>query len=787
MANGDEKRHSWDRVNPATPGGPVTDLELCGCTPEPLMSYLKSLGILRLISEQKDGDARGWWKDDVFWLRSPGLFQKNTHSDREKREALASFFLEQYRPTPIVAPWAGGSGFFPKDNKKAVTALRDTEAPRLRPYSVVIRSVQSILHHVGIGSKPKDDEKASLLRRYRRDLPDLVLEWIDAVMVLQEDGQDFAPLLGTGGNDGRLDFTQNFMQRIVALGLHTTNRAEDSSRQWLEQSLFGVPGRLASASVGQFAPGRAGGPNATQGLEGDPMDNPWEFVLMLEGTLMLAGAAVRRLGLAEAARSAFPFTVRSIAAGFDTPALKDQSGSRGETWIPLWNRPAGHYELRRLFGEARADISGRAAQDGNEFARAAASLGVDRGITEFRRVAFLKRSGKAFLAASLGRFEVRERPGVDLLREADAWLGRLRDAARDRNAPPRLGRAVCRIDAAVFDFCRYGGASFFQRVLVALGRAERLVAALERFREKKRIRPLGGLSPAWIDAAHDGSPEFRVALALSSVHDPERKIGPLRANLEPVDWRKRCHAWAERNRSVVWNAADVATNLAGALERRQLDANRAGCELPPLASRSPAALTDVAWFLDGGGNDERLEDLLWSLTLVDCGPHRKGAPADASGEEDRQALGLSRDYAILKPLFLPRPLVAERSGETFHWRLARRLPGGGMESGLTVHPEPRLLPLLRTGRIGEACRIAAQRLRVSGLSPLPGPARGVTRDSTWEELNMESNTGRRGTRLAAALLIPISSSSAGRLVGLVCRDQPAAAERFAHSAEGEPE
>ena len=46
------------------------DFELAGCTPEPLMTYLKALGILRLVSEQKDPAARGWWKNDVFCLRS---------------------------------------------------------------------------------------------------------------------------------------------------------------------------------------------------------------------------------------------------------------------------------------------------------------------------------------------------------------------------------------------------------------------------------------------------------------------------------------------------------------------------------------------------------------------------------------------------------------------------------------------------------------------------------------------------------------------------------------------
>jgi len=41
------------------------DLALPGCAPEPLMAYLQALGILRLVGEQKDSDARGWWGNDV--------------------------------------------------------------------------------------------------------------------------------------------------------------------------------------------------------------------------------------------------------------------------------------------------------------------------------------------------------------------------------------------------------------------------------------------------------------------------------------------------------------------------------------------------------------------------------------------------------------------------------------------------------------------------------------------------------------------------------------------------
>ena len=39
----------------------MTEHILAGCRTEPMASYLKSLGILKLISEQVDPSARGRW------------------------------------------------------------------------------------------------------------------------------------------------------------------------------------------------------------------------------------------------------------------------------------------------------------------------------------------------------------------------------------------------------------------------------------------------------------------------------------------------------------------------------------------------------------------------------------------------------------------------------------------------------------------------------------------------------------------------------------------------------
>lgn len=685
------------------------EVVLSGCTPEPLMNYLKALGILRLVAEDRehgDPNVRGFWRNDLFVLHS--------HLDEQ---GIEDFFLKHYRPTPIVAPWAGGSGFFKKDNKEAVEKLLKSSVDRIAGYREAIGLVQKIIGDENIGEKPKDDDKVRLIQRYRRELADDVVSWMDAAMVLQQDGQAFAPILGTGGNDGRLDFTQNFMQRLVLLHLHE-NEPDDDSRAWIRQSFFAASARLNTASVGQFAPGRAGGPNATQGMEGDSADNPWDFVLMMEGALVLAGAAVRRLGVSGSGRAAFPFTVRAADVGFASAGRAESSASRGELWMPLWKRPSSLAEIATLFSEGRAEVNGRPARDAVGFARAAATLGVDRGIAEFSRVSLLKRSGKAFLATPAGRIAVTDRRDADLLRQIDSWLDSFRRACSSDNVPARFIAALRAIEAAIFDFCRYG-TTHFQSILTALGAAERELANAERFRDEKKLKPLAGLPSKWIDAARSSDHVFEIALALAGVHHaPNRrneqpKYGPIRANLESVNWQKGCRSWADGGRAVVWNAADLPTNLAAVLTRRIMDGERHGCENLPLAAASQCGASPAAIeaFLRGDLDERRIEALIWGLMCVDS--HRLQSTAGGSAQADAASLPLI--YCLFKLLFLPCDLVAvtDRDGQDKpSWRLARLDEDGTHR----VRPEARVLSLLRSDRVGDAAAIAMRRLWVSGLA-----------------------------------------------------------------------
>lgn len=779
------------------------DLELAGCAPQPLIAYLKALAVLRVVSKQKDSEARGWWKNDVFWLRSS-----------LDRDGLVKLFLEEYEPTPIVVPWSGGDFFGVNwrrgqvkhsktpTSSKAIEAVLGTKTPRLERYRAALQMCKAVLQKCGIDTKEKmGKQKWTFIQALRSICPDQrLVEWIDAAAVGTV--ERFAPLLGSGGgSDGNTHFSDNFMQNLWdmlpdfdnqrkqqpgALALSTT----DSSRDLLRSALFksGTNRMIEKRTSSLYDSGAVGGPNATQGMERDSISNSWDVILGLEGTVCFAGAAAKRLAAGASSDAVFPFQVTASVTLSDRMAGKEQAGK--EIWLPVWSRPTQSEEVLMLLREGRAQCGPRTAASGVDMARALATLGIDRGIPAFHRYAIVKGrvGGDNYnTAASLGRFHVCERPEADLLYQLDGWLDSFRRAASDKNAPARFGAVLRGIDSAVIDFCRYGGKPLFQKILIALGRAERELALTEGKvgNRMSKPRPLTALSTSWIASASDNSHEFGIALALAGIHDrpvsrgDQPRIGPLRVNLEPVDWRSHCRAWAEKDRSVVWNSADVPTNLANVLQRRMMDADRAGCERLPLASRYTVPLKAIAAFIADELDDRRVEELIWGLMLV--GLRRDSSQATIKFPDVAEAPPLPRDYALLKLLFLPRPLVASRHDGTLHWRLAK-----GGESGLAIRHEPRILALLRAGRVAEACRIAAQRLRVSGLPSMPGPLPiGTLRDETWAERAIDH---RSAQRLAAALLIPISSRSVNHLVHLVCRaDDSAAAEALALAAEGETE
>ena len=472
-------------------------LILDGCTPTPLASYLKALGILRLISSDAnhvsgraaDPKARGWWENERFHLAT------SLH-----HEALLHFFLKEYSPSAIIAPWNGGSGFYPNDNRDGFDALTlETVAKRFKRMTEAIRIASEIIGRQGLTERPQGDAKVKLVAALRAELPDPAIDWIDAALALSGKHLSYPQLLGTGGNDGRLDFTNNFMRRLVSrnspLGVFDaeSGRPLGGTRSLLSNAFFNISSNgFSSAAIGQFAPGAAGGPNATSGYEAGGNVNAWEFILMLEGGAAFAGSATRRHQSVVESGASFPFTVRAVGAGWGGVEATDENNARAEFWAPLWRRPARFCEIDTLLAEGRAVLNGRTARDGLDFARAATSLGVSRGFSEFERYAFLMRAGKAYLASPVGRRSAAPSFASRLVADLDAgrWLDRVRRIGRSEGRSAAAQNALKRFEDSLFALVVPGHpADQIQRTLITFGDVCKSLATRKRGREAVGSRP----------------------------------------------------------------------------------------------------------------------------------------------------------------------------------------------------------------------------------------------------------------------------------------------------------
>lgn len=155
-----------------------------------------------------------------------------------------------------------------------------------------------------------------------------------------------------------------------------------------------------------------------------------------------------------------------------------------------------------------------------------------------------------------------------------------------------------------------------------------------------------------------------------------------------------------------------------------------GLAYPPLSSGFSARLADVVEFLDGNIDTQRVADLALPLSFVRY--WRRDPPGRAEGgavQRYRAPSELPTAYAVMKLTLLAEEFDCQEFGPK-----------------AAIWMEPRMLAMLRAGRVREAYGVAHRRLKASGLQPLsdgPGLADG-------------SGSGRR---LAAALLFPIDGST----------------------------
>lgn len=694
-----------DRTPPATH-------RLDGCRPAPLAHYLKALGVLRLIAEQADPGARGWWHDDAFYL-----------STSLSRQALEDHFLHRYRPTPLLAPWNGGSGFYPKDNQVAIKAIEASTAARFRPYVKAIGQTRALV--AGSDAKPdKGETKNAVIAGCRRTLRGPALAWLDAALAIGGEGDPVFPaMLGTGGNDGRLDFTVNFMQRITAL-LDVQSDAggpQAEAPQQLRSALWSqLSPTLASGAIGQFLPGAAGGPNGTTGFSGGVGVNPWDFVLMLEGAVLFSAGLSRRCQARPLPQAAAPFAVRASGSGYGSAAPSD-AGPRGEQWMPLWHAPAGLRELTALLREGRCEINGRPAGRGIDMARAVAKMGTARGITQFERYGYIERNGLSNLAIPLGRFHACPRPNQRLLDEVAPWIDRLRQAAGDKLAPASFQRVHQACELAVFNCAQHARGSDFLTLLIALGKAEDQMLASPKFAASKCV-PIPPLSAQWYRVIAENSVEFRLAVALAGQFGPlnpagstdRRRWAEVRQHWLPLDANGRQFLKGENGLSFSPDQAagglDLERALLAVMHRRLLALNRGATAGSSAAAKHlplrlvhdhlGATWPDIEAFLNHRTDDARLLAIARGVMPIHWEDTQRIAwQSSAAGAADSPSAGARALYGILR-LALPTAVVVGASGVPYE-----------ITCDASVHRR------LAAADLVGAFQLAARRLAVAGLRP----------------------------------------------------------------------
>ena len=555
-------------------------------------------------------------------------------------------------------------------------------------------------------------------------------------------------------------------------------------------------------------------PNVGQDFLPDPQRrvNPWDFILLLEGSLVWSLATTRRQGVTSE-RGSFPFYCRASFGGSTAIGPKEVEGAErsianGELWCPIWGGPSLLTEIQQIFAEGRLQIGEKACSRSLDFALAMRGLGLDRGIEAFHRYSLLKRSGSGrqttLLAVSGGCFvpdrSLRLALLTDLRRFAENISSNLVDSGQQQR---RLIQARIEFERTWFAATTSSGsmdsdalAPLFVDLLVSVGRLTRELGAnttkpgvvkIKRGEKtaEKRIPPVRPLSKSWSKAlgkSHFTS-VFRLARAVAAIapwgqasqYGQERAaVESLRVNLFPLGCDGQSWFWDETSRAAVWaRGAGIEANLAAVLRRRLIDAERGVGNGLPLWSSYGAGFEDLLAFWHRSFDDEKFTDYIHGLSLIEP-RHWVPASIDARQRADEATPDLTRAVWFGRDgepptLFRPLELNDHELLNNGELRAAFELPrvyhllklcfvGGRLPrrpvEGLTAErtgDEPFPPSCLDVLSLLEAGHLAeATRIAARRLRAKGYPS--VLRDPDMQLLDLNMSQCRR---LAAMLLVPV--------------------------------
>jgi CRISPR-associated protein Csx17 len=737
----------------------MNEISLFSCRPEPLASYLKGLGVLRLIASQKDPGVVGWWQNDCLHLR--------TALDLNE---LLDFFINEYCPTPLVAPWNGGSGFYEGDTVSGRNAILESEHRRFAIYKQTIQCImgwpempstdvpiQVLINRLkkaadtAKGKKSKDFQ--SLINAFEEklgavggddEIRGLTVEQFKtrakeyglskavygaakkirtAVNKLCRDAdkESLIRACRTRLDDTAVDYLDTvilmtndgpqFPSILAAGGID--GRLEFTNNQMLRlaELLLPEPNRLArgllkgsilgepAIGTGEHGIGQFD-PGCAGGYnQGNKIESP-SRVNAWDYILAMEGIPVWASSIVRRHETSSGGLLSSPftvrPCSLGFGSAVQGEKSRPEIWAPLWSKPLGFAELTAFFGEGRAEVGRRRAINSIDFAQSVGSLGVDRGVTEFVRYSLLKRRGDSYIGLPTSRFRATERKEADFVRLLSSRMNSLNAWLRSTFKD----NAPASLTAAIWAIEKA------QFELLAHGGSYwnlELFSALGRLErllgclppEKLPKSVPGGLPAEWLLCCDDNSLEVRLAGALASVRG-NHKSGSLRCNWAPIDPGRSWKWYTNDSRRVrAWSGNSLESRLVCALKRRLLDFEEGGAH--PLKAALSLHPEDIAGFIQGDVDDRKIETLMLGFSWLDWS---EGNNEELSAHWKWPLLRgpLQRSWCLLKLLHWPGPLPIR-------------------EAQVKIRTEPSIVSLLAGGREAEACDVGRRRLFASGLRP----------------------------------------------------------------------
>lgn len=625
-----------------------------GCRPTPLAHYLKALGILRLVAEQADATARGWWAEDVFHLAT-----------KLSADDLIRFFGERVQPTPMAAPWLPRSGFSESSSHsktreflEEIIQCEDERFDVFREWYTNIRKLAM--------SECSDLDSPDQLRNHkfislaRSVAPPAVRGWIDSCVISDSDSISYPAVFGSGGNEGSGSYLANFYVAICAV---LVRKLDD-----FQNAIFGRS--TYNSELQKFV--KANGFNSGHFAESLGED-PSTYFLALEGIVLLKASFSRKWNehseasvAGTGASLAAPFSVANSMVGYPSSCNADsvtlrqgaKTPGRGEQWFPLWSRPATVREVNETFRLARCQLMRRRVARSSDFLRSIARNGTNNGITSFARYGYFQRNGGNHMAVPLGVVKVQPRANQKLLDEVATWVDRLGRIANGKNASNSLLRFQRNCEESIVLCTQKPDARSFLALLITTSDAEDQFIRSPKYSADANARPIPRLSHGWIelllaDPALSCDIEFRLALSLSAQFgnlssreeaNEEDRV-PMRDFWLPLDRNRVNFLKGERGLAIGPGQCAIGLPLEKALtkifQRRLHDVDQGkGAQNAPfqlIRNSLGASLEQIQAFINGNVDDAKILSMARALMAIDFrnarDRHTDAAKRDASSND----------------------------------------------------------------------------------------------------------------------------------------------------------